>query len=627
MRSDKSLMTRNIKPFRRWYLMPASILFMGILSTAMLVWINDIKEKQGNIFILDDAIQDIQILTATSHLWLEEGIFGDPDVDIHRVLADFNEAVVLSGNVLRGGPSRHGVILPPLDDPALRTQASALESLLMELRRIALERLGNPETSGIGTPIDQRFDHVFAQFQKQAVSLNRSVEAKWSSNNLRSKHLFLGVLLIWTTMVVVAATGIWLRERQHKQADEALQDARDDLERQVEDRTGELTAANVLLRAEIVERERADIALRESGILFRSLVEDLPAGIMIVQDGRIVFQNPAQKKLLGSKDHGDDFRNLGDVHPDDRPRFDRLCEAIASRIRSRQEMELRFIPQGEGTTGDPIICVHCQASPIDYRGNPSMLVNMVDITNVKDLERMVTLREKLASLGQLAAGIAHEIRNPLSSIDVNVTTLGHLCRQAEGLDQETRENIDTTIAQAKIASGRIAMVIRKVMDFSKPVPPRFDRINVNDAVEDAVAFSSATLKKQKVELRKTLAADLPGCRADRHLLEQVLINLITNALQAMASGGEGGELEIRSSLEDDSIVITVSDSGPGVPAKVRSRIFDPFYTTRKDGHGIGLSFSHQVISDHGGFLRVGTSRWAGAEFRIELPLELVDVPA
>ena len=115
------------------------------------------------------------------------------------------------------------------------------------------------------------------------------------------------------------------------------------------------TAANVLLTP-IVERERADVSARER-ILFRSLVEDLPAGIMIVQDGRIVFQNPAQKKLLGSKDHGDDFRNLGDVHPDNRPKFDRLCEAIASRIRSRQEMELRFVPQGEGTTGDPMIVI------------------------------------------------------------------------------------------------------------------------------------------------------------------------------------------------------------------------------------------------------------------------------
>ena len=110
-------------------------------------------------------------------------------------------------------------------------------------------------------------------------------------------------------------------------------------------------------------------------------------------------------------------------------------------------------------------------------------------------------------------------------------------------------------------------------------------------------------------------------RADPRLIEQVLLNLISNAVQAMGSRDGPRRIEIASSTEEGRIVLRVSDSGPGVPTRLRTKIFDPFFTTRKDGYGIGLSFSHRIVSDHGGSLTVGKSCWGGAEFRIELPIE------
>ena len=119
----------------------------------------------------------------------------------------------------------------------------------------------------------------------------------------------------------------------------------------------------------------------------------------------------------------------------------------------------------------------------------------------------------------------------------------------------------------------------------------------------------------------------PTVLGNKLKLHQVLVNLIMNACQAM-EGIEGAKrLEIASSVQDGRIVLRVSDSGPGVPPVLRERVFDPFFTTRKDGSGIGLSFSHRIVTDHGGALRVGTSRWGGAEFQIEIPVAKGGVPA
>jgi C4-dicarboxylate-specific signal transduction histidine kinase len=146
-------------------------------------------------------------------------------------------------------------------------------------------------------------------------------------------------------------------------------------------------------------------------------------------------------------------------------------------------------------------------------------------------------------------------------------------------------------------------------------------------VETAAEFSLVALRRSKIKLQKTLEPSPLKCLADFRLLEHVLLNLITNAVEAMQCATECKQLGLATAREDHKIIITVSDSGPGVPAHLRDRVFEPFYTTRKEGHGIGLSFSHQIIADHGGCLTVSTSQWGGAEFRIELPSERSAAPA
>jgi C4-dicarboxylate-specific signal transduction histidine kinase len=129
------------------------------------------------------------------------------------------------------------------------------------------------------------------------------------------------------------------------------------------------------------------------------------------------------------------------------------------------------------------------------------------------------------------------------------------------------------------------------------------------------------LRKSGLAITKALAADLPLCKADPHMIEQVILNLITNAAEAMKNFEAEKQILVSSSAQDGLIRVTVADSGPGVPEEERGKIFDPFFTTKNGSPGIGLSLSHRIISDHGGTMRVSTSKWGGAEFMIEIPLD------
>jgi PAS domain S-box-containing protein len=372
---------------------------------------------------------------------------------------------------------------------------------------------------------------------------------------------------------------------------------------------------------DVSERRRAEVALKQSEERFRSLVKETPVGFFIAQDGKIAFMNPEQESLFGPLPDSPKLDTLSTVHPDDRPVFLALCGHGKGGGAGAGPADIRLVYHGEGRSDSEVRWVHCRSSRISWDGRAAVLVNMLDVTRTRYLERIAQVQEKMAALGHVAAGIAHEIRNPLSGINLFVSSLEELIGNSHGVEAAEKEKAEECFRRIKTSSAKIAGVVRMVMAFSKPIPPALDMANVNDAIGGAVELSRVTLRNHGVELHTSLAVDLPKCPVDLHLLEQVVLNLIANADQAMDGMKRRKRMEIRSAREGNWVVLAVSDSGPGISPRLREKIFDPYFTTRPEGTGIGLSFSQRVVTGHGGVISVEQSSLGGAAFRIRLPVQ------
>jgi len=359
----------------------------------------------------------------------------------------------------------------------------------------------------------------------------------------------------------------------------------------------------------------AQKALEDSEKRFRDLVENALTGISIVQDNQVVYQNQEQERLLGPLPRMYLLADYEKIHPDDVETVKRLSQRIDKGEIQTLETEFRFYSHGTSKNVRGMRWVYCRAMLTEYRGKEAILVGMVDMTQAKELERLLARQDKMASLGRVAAGIAHEIRNPLSGINIYLNTLKKLHHQ-----KGSEEKVQQILAQIQSASHKIESVIRRVMDFAKPSEPRLALIDLNQPIAEALNLSAVAMRKSGVELERALSEGLPPCKADAALIEAMALNILNNAAEAMKQMETGKKIVVASKMEDNRIIVTISDSGPGIAPDVKDKIFDPYFTTKSDGTGIGLSLSHRIVTDHGGLLTVADSDLGGAEFRIEIPI-------
>ncbi|GAF87096.1 unnamed protein product, partial [marine sediment metagenome] len=284
--------------------------------------------------------------------------------------------------------------------------------------------------------------------------------------------------------------------------------------------------------------------------------------ISIIQKGRVVYENPEQKKIYSLATQSRLLKFPDYVHPDDIEKVKDAHECIVSGDRETVELDFRFYPPDSNGGKSEMRWFQCRVTRFQYQRQEALLLNAVDITEAKQLEHQLLIKNKMHSLGRVAAGIAHEIRNPLTGINTYLYTIEDLC-ESDRPDPQDMQVIRQILTQIQVASNKIESVIKRVMDFSKPGAPKMVRTNINESLEEAIMLSSITMRKSGIKIEKSLTPNLPQCYADPHLIEQVVLNLITNAARAMEKSMNGNKrVEIKSSAENNTLRIQVADAGP-----------------------------------------------------------------
>jgi len=219
--------------------------------------------------------------------------------------------------------------------------------------------------------------------------------------------------------------------------------------------------------------------------------------------------------------------------------------------------------------------------------------------------------DRLATIGQLASGVAHELNEPLG----NILGFAQLAKKCPGLPKQAEQDIE----KAVIASLHAREVVKKLMLFARRMPPKKTQVNLNQLVEEGLYFLESRCTKEGIELVRLLSSDLPEITADPGQLTQVLVNLIVNAIQAMP---EGGRLTVQTLTGKGYISLIVEDTGVGMSEEVKKNIFIPFFTTKEVdlGTGLGLSVVHGIVTSHGGSIKVDSKLGRGTQFEVKLPL-------
>jgi signal transduction histidine kinase len=261
--------------------------------------------------------------------------------------------------------------------------------------------------------------------------------------------------------------------------------------------------------------------------------------------------------------------------------------------------------------------LRCATSPVrDRDGNVVQVVELVeDITARKALETQALHAGKLSVLGRMAAGVAHEIGNPLSSLTARLELM-------ERRDDPSFARESLTVLRGQIA--RISRIVHGISHFARPRHQEWERWEINGVVGEALELLRVDRRARRIEFRERLAVPSPRVRGVRDQIVQVCLNLLLNAVEASP---DGAVVEIETVQRDSDVVLAVEDQGNGVTPEVRAHLFEPFFTTKPEGTGLGLSISYAMVHAHNGRIEVSSDPGKGARFAVHLPAAETDQPA
>lgn len=503
------------------------------------------------------------------------------------------------------------------------------DNVIQTVNNSALKLLSYEHHELVGHPMSRLFptenDSEEPRMERFAKMLKTGVVGDVETTLLAKGGKEIPVSLSWSTTrsrdgKTVGVTFIGRDITERIRFRDSLQKSRDELEKRVEERTEELQVTNRILRKEIAERMEAEEGLAaEKEYLAVTLRSIGDAVIATDRDGNITFLNNVAEELTGWPNDQAAGKHLTKVFHISDERTGKPCEEPVARIMQSAEItslgHSLVLTARDGTT-----------RTIDERGAAIMdgtgkirgaVLVFRDVSEQKRMQDEIFKTRKLESVALLAGGIAHDFNNILTGIMTNL----FVARTQMQPGSETCE----LLADAEKAAFRASSLTKQLLAFSKGTSPIRERMPIREVIEDSVGFC---LSGSSVDYKLTIAKDLAEAEIDRGQIDQSLNAIITNAEEAMPDGGalrivaRNAEIDTHQvpSLDKGTYVaIEIKDEGSGIPEALVHRIFDPYFTTKTDHNGLGLTMAYSVLRKHGGTIEVRSEENAGSTFTVYLP--------
>jgi PAS domain S-box-containing protein len=364
---------------------------------------------------------------------------------------------------------------------------------------------------------------------------------------------------------------------------------------------------DMIMVRDISERKMAEKKLMAQKEMISRIIASTPNSFIVVDSGhRIVLANETFHNTFIKADVRVEGRKIEEIITSEELHY-QIANAFLG-VLSERPVELRYEIDGQ----ERIFTSHI------IKMENEILLIVSDVTEERLRQESLMVTDRLASIGEMASGIAHEINNPLTGV-VGFSQL--LIKK--NIPQDIRDDLETINHEAQ----RAAKIVSGLLTFAYQSKPGWSMVDMNEILLNTLELRTYEMELNNIRVVKKLAKNLPLTTADSAQIQQVFLNIILNAEHAIKTSGKKGTLTVTTSFTDKNVIITFSDTGPGISQENLSRIFNPFFTTKKvgEGTGLGLSMSHGIIKQHNGNIYAESKRGRGAKFVVELPIVQVSV--